>query len=237
VVEDLEKAFDNIKHDILLCKLEFYGIRGLFYNLIKSYLTDRYQRVLIGGVSSNHSSSSVWGKIKHGVPQGSILGPLLFVVYIDDLSKIIKHNSKPILFADDTSLIITNPCYINFRSNISKAFLQLNEWFDANLLSLNYDKTHYVHFTTKGTFFCDSIIGYNNKFISVSTNTKFLGMIIANALSWKERIDQLIPKLCTACYAITTVKPFMCQENLKSVYYSYFHSYYLWNNLLGKFFT
>ena len=208
----------------LLCKLEFYGIRGSFYNLIKSYLTDRYQRVLIGGVSSNHSSSSVWGKIKHGVPQGSILGPLLFLFYINNVTKIIKYNSKPILFADDTSLIITNPCYINFRSNINKAFLQLNEWFDANLSSLNYDKAQYVHFTIKGTFFHDSIIGYNNKFISVSTNTKFLGMIIENTLSWKAHIDQLIPKLCTACYAIRTVKPFMCQENLKSVYYSYFHS-------------
>jgi hypothetical protein len=174
-------------------------------------------------VSSNHSSSSVWDKIKHGVPQGSILGPLPFLFYVNDLSKIIKHNSKPILFADDTSLIITNPCYINFRSNINKAFLQLNEWFDANLLSLNYDKTQYVHFTTKGTFLHDSITGYNNKFISVSTITKFLGMITENTFSWKAHIDQLITKLCAACYAIRTVKPFMCQENLKSVYYSYFH--------------
>jgi hypothetical protein len=106
-------------------------------------------------VSSNLSNSCDWGKIKHGVPQGSILGPLLFLFYINDLSKIIKHNCKPILFADDTSLIITNPCYINFKSNINNVFLQLNEWFDANLLSLNYDKTQYVHFTPKGTFFQD----------------------------------------------------------------------------------
>jgi hypothetical protein len=100
----------------------------------------------------------------------------------------------------------------------------MHEWFGANLLSLNYDKTQYVPVTTKGTFFHDSIIGYNNKFISISTITMFLGMIIENMLSWKAHIDQLIPKLCTACYAIRTVKPFMCQENLKSVYYSYFHS-------------
>jgi hypothetical protein len=80
----LEKAFDSVNHDIL-CKLEFYGIRGSFYNFIKSYLTDRYQRVLIGGVSCNHSSFSDWDKIKHGVPQGSILGPLLFLFCIKDL--------------------------------------------------------------------------------------------------------------------------------------------------------
>jgi hypothetical protein len=85
-------------------------------------------------------------------------------------------------------------------------------------------ETQYVHFAPKGTCFHDLTIGYNNKFISNSTNTKLLGIIIENMLSWKAHIDQLIPKLCMACYAIRTVKPFMCQENLRSIYYSYFHS-------------
>jgi hypothetical protein len=113
-------------------------------------------------------------------------------------------------------------------------FLQLNKWFDANLLSLNYDKTQYIHFTPKGTFFHDSIIGYNNKFISVSTNTTYLGMIIENTLSWKAHIDQLISKLCMACYAIRTVKPFVCQEHLNSVYYSYFHSLITYGVIWGN---
>ena len=108
---------------------------------------------------------------------------------------------------------------------------------DANLLSLNYDKTEYVHLTPKGTFFHESITDYKNKFVSNSTNNKFLGINTEYALSWKAHIDQLIPKLCMTCYAIRTVKPFMSQENLKSVYYSHFHSCYLWNNVLGKFFT
>jgi hypothetical protein len=158
-------------------------------------------------VSSHHSVSSDWGKIKHDVLQGSILGPLLFLYYVNDLSKIIKHNSKPVLFADDKGFFITNPCYINFKSNINNVFLQLNEWVHANLLSLSYDKTHYVHFTPNGAFFHDSIIGYNNKFISISTNTKFLGIITENILYWKAHIEQLIPELCMACYAVRTVKP------------------------------
>jgi hypothetical protein len=74
-------------------------------------------------------------------------------------------------------------------------------------LNLNYDKTQYIHFTPKGTFFHDLIIGYNNQFISISTITKFFGIIIANTLSWKAQSDQLLPKLCMACYAIMTVKP------------------------------
>ena len=77
---DLEKAFDSVNYDILLCKLNFYGISP-FHRLIKSYLTNRYQRVLIGGKSSYHSSYSEWGKINHGLPQGFILGPLLFAFY------------------------------------------------------------------------------------------------------------------------------------------------------------
>jgi hypothetical protein len=102
--------------------------------------------------------------------------------------------------------------------------LQLNEWFDANLLFLSYDKTQYVHFTPKDTFFHESVMGYNNKFSLNSTNTKFLGIIIENTLSWKVRVDKLIRKLCVACYAIRTVKPYMCQENLKSVFWPYSNS-------------
>ena len=99
-------------------------------------------------------------------------------------------------------------------------FFQLNKWFDYYLLFLNYEKTQYVQFTPKGTVLHEASIGYNNNFISNSTNTKFLGVIIENTLSWKAHIDHLLLKLCLACYGVRTIKPFMCQENLKSVYCS-----------------
>jgi hypothetical protein len=123
---DLEKAFDSVNHDyLLLCKLNFYGIRGPFYKLVKSYLTNRYQRVLIGGMSS-HSNILECGKINHGVLQGSILGPLLFLFYINGLLKIVQYNSKPILSADETSLILSNPSHLDFKTNINNVFSHLN---------------------------------------------------------------------------------------------------------------
>ena len=117
---DLQNAFDCVNHNILLTKLEFCGITGITDKLTKSYLGGRYQRVVL----NNHSSSlcSNWGEITHGVPQGSILGPLLFLLYINDLSQITNDNSKIVLFADDTSIIITNPNPTDFENSVNKIF-------------------------------------------------------------------------------------------------------------------
>jgi hypothetical protein len=205
-----------------LSKLEFYGTRGKFEELIKSYLTNRYQRVSITSKNSCHSSSSKWRKVRCGVPQGSILGPLLFLLYINDLAKVFGNNHKPVLFADDTSLIVTHLNHTDFSKEITSVFNQLNKCFAANLLSFNFKKTLYVQFTTKNTSVNEISIGYNNTFISNTSNTKFLGLVITN--SWKDHITHLIPKLSKACYVLRRIRPFMSQDALKSVYYSYFHS-------------
>jgi len=130
---DLQKAFDCVNYDILLSKMKFYGITGVASRLMESYLRIRYQRVVI------NDYSSTWKEVQHGVPQGSVLGPLLFLIYINDLSKSISDKSIPILFADDTSFIITHHDSSEFRHKVNEVFNKINKWFHSNLLTLNYD--------------------------------------------------------------------------------------------------
>jgi hypothetical protein len=123
----MEKAFNCVNHDILLSTLEFYRVRGKINDLIKSYLKNRYHRVLIESKDSSPSMFSNWGHVKHGVPQGSILKPLLFLFYINNFPKIIKISSTPVLLAADISCIITNPIYLHLKKDITIAFVQLNK--------------------------------------------------------------------------------------------------------------
>jgi len=116
------------------------------------------------------------------VPQGSILGPLLFLLYINALPKIINKTSAPIIFADDTNILFAHSNPKDFNKNIYIVFITLNKWLRANQLSLNFNKRNYVHFTTKINVSVNLKIDFNNNFITNSSYTKFLGVTMNNIL-------------------------------------------------------
>ena len=146
----LQKAFDCVNHDILLQKLKYYGITDIALKLLKSYLSNRYQRTVIKANNLNKSFSS-WKIIKCGVPQGSVLGPLLFLIYINDLPVSISKTAKSILFADDISITVTNENKTEFRHTLQLAMIKISNWFQSNRLNLNYEKTHLFTFCNKKT--------------------------------------------------------------------------------------
>jgi hypothetical protein len=117
----------------LISKWQYYGIRGKAKSLLESYLQNRYQRVHITNTYLNPNSVSKWTKIKFGVPQDSILGKL----FINDLPAAIKNKAVPILFADDTSILLRSPNNIQLQNDLNTIFEQLNNWFKSNLLFLN----------------------------------------------------------------------------------------------------
>ena len=210
---DLTKAFDYVNHSILLSKLEFYGITGRANNLIKSYLNNRYQRVLIKNKYSKNYFSE-WEKVKHGVPQGSILGPLYFLLDINDLPDIINDISKPTIFVDDTNIIIT---HYYFKEEINIVVEKISNWSQNNLLILNFNNTYCMNFMTKSKLAVDIHISHKINHIINTYCTHFLGLM-------KTQIDQLSSKLNSACCVIRSLKSVISTMNLRKIYFSYVNS-------------
>ena len=135
---DLKKAFDCVKLD----KLEFYGISGKFLTLIQSYLRGRYQNILIDKINACDSVSSRGKKVANGVPQGVIFSPLIFHIYTNDLPKITDNDAKVVLFADDTSIVVTNSHQGGLQTALNGMLSDIISWFKANILLFNFNKTY-----------------------------------------------------------------------------------------------
>ena len=139
-------------------------------------------------------SSSIWSTIQHYfwhpvvvhswyMSQGSILGPIFFLIYINDLPNLASIEIKILLYVDDTSIIVTSPNLENFETKIDKIFGDINNWFKVNQLILNYNKTHYLQFNTKNSWDYNLKLNYQGNYVTNSSNTKFLGLIIDDSLS------------------------------------------------------
>jgi len=220
----LEKVFDCFDQDNLLSKLKFYGISGKDLAFYHCYLDNRHFRTAIYNNSDKSNKVLSWAKVRHGVPHGSVLGFLLFLPYINGLSKIVNKMPAPIIFADDTSILFAHSNLTDFNTEIHIIFAALNKWFRANQLSLNFNKTNYVHFTTKRNMSVNYKIGFNNNLITNSSHTKFLRVTMDNTLSWNNHINLFMKKFSMAYYIIRNATTYMSALSSKMVYHDFFHS-------------
>lgn len=202
---DLSRAFDCVSHELLLEKLTFYGIRGVPLQLFQSYLSYRKQFVVVNESKSNFEY------VKHGVPQGSVLGPLLFIIYINDLCYYMQPLCKIILFADDTSFISANFNLDLLCGQAHNIVKKAQSWFSSNQLQLNDGKTKNL------------IISSNNRLIS-GDSCKLLGVTIDDSLTWNIHIVELSKKLSNVLFLLRKLSENINTDTLISVYFGLFHS-------------
>lgn len=226
---DLSKAFDTIDHQILLKKLYNYGIRGVAHDWFTSYLQNRRQFVSLADANSDTLT------ITCGVPQGSVLGPLLFILYINDF-----HYASEMfdfhLFADDSNLFVAHKSLPNLQTIINEQLININMWLQANKLSLNVEKTNFVIFHPQQKKpNCTIEISINNKSIKEVNSLKYLGIIIDSNLNWKEHISAISSKISRSIGILSKIRHYLNINTLKQLYYSliYPHLIYgliIWGN-------
>ena len=201
VFMDLSKAFDTLDHSILLKKLQFYGIRDTVLKWFESYLTDRYQYVEIDGIKSDLN------RLYTGVPQGSILGPLLFLIYMNDICNS-TDKFEFILYADDTTLYISFASRTDTSELINPEIRKVSRWLSINKLSINVSKTKYIlfHAKNKDLTHCIPTIILQGNIIKRVKDFNFLGIIFNENMSWKPHLDKLVTKLAKTSGVLNRIK-------------------------------
>jgi hypothetical protein len=222
---DFAKAFDTVNHKILLEKLQHYGVRGKSLALFESYLSNRAQAVEVNGKMSEN------GIIKHGVPQGSILGPLLFLLYINDISQS-SDILKFFLFADDTTVFYSaDPSDENTEEILNNELEKVSCWLSANKLSLNVKKSNFLHFHYGKTNKKKLNIKINNTEVEEKNSTKYLGTFIDTQLSWKTQIQHIKSKLARGIGMISRIRYYVDEACLLKMFYSFVQSHINYNIL------
>src|ERR1043165_1332461 len=226
---NLSKAFNTVNHEILISKLNHYGIREICLNWIRDYLRNRKQCISYNG----HASSML--DVKCGVPHGSILGPLLFLIYVNDIS----HTSTTLqflMFADDTNMFMSSKSLVELVDKFNIELQKVNNWFKANKLSLNLNKTNYILFCSKNNEAFEHdfklTINIDKQSISRVASSKFLGVHIDEILSWQVHIAEISKKLAKNIGIISRIRHFLPRHSLVSLYYSLIYPYLSYCNLI-----
>jgi len=212
---DIRKAFDSVNYEILFKKLVKYGIRGHALNLIKSYLTNRKQCVKVENVKGQVFISDL-SAVTCGVPQGSVLGPLLFLLYVNDLQNV-SQLFHTITYADDTNLFMAGPQLETLCNTANAELRKLKEWFDCNRLCVNIAKTCFQLYTSKVYDFVPKL-QINNEDIKREPLVKFLGVLVDEQLSFKPHIEYIARKVAIAIGFMYRGRDLMNREQLILIY-------------------
>ena len=224
---DLSRAFDTISHKILLEKLSKYGIRGNALNWFKHYLSDRKQFV-----KYNQSESTLLD-LDMGVPQGSILGPLLFLIYVNDLH-LVATKLTCIQFADDTCFLYSGKSISTISSIVNSEMNLVTEWFKNNMLTLNPEKSNYMIMSNQGRSikFDDCNIVVDKTTITPVREFKFLGVILDDNLTWTSHIKYVCSKVSKLIGILVRARKILHRKPLCSLYQTLIKPYFSYSILL-----
>ena len=225
---DLSKAFDTVNHEILFTKLEHYGFRGIVLDWMKSYFINRKQFVQY----NNHCSDLK--EISCGVPQGSILGPLLFLLYINDICNVAQI-LEVILFADDTNVFYLHQDLHYLINTMNKEMNELSEWLKINKLTLNLEKTKYILFKPRQKrqyMPVDLFIDGTN--INQVHETSFLGVVLDENITWKLLISYIASKISKSIGIILRSSFYLFKSSLKTLYYGLVYPYLQYCNIVWR---
>lgn len=222
VLLDLSKAFDCVDHNILLNKLERYGIRGISNDLIRSYLSGRKQCVIGFDSIKRKQVRSEYLYAKRGVPQGSVLGPLLFILYTSDLVNIV--GEKVVLYADDTSIVFSEKSVDQIKDKMYATIAEITSWFNSNNLKLNVDKTKLIRFTYPLVESDPLVLDFDSVTLRSGDSARLLGVEIDRRLDWRPHIDRLGRKMASFAYALRTLSYSVGRQASKTAYFAYIQS-------------